>query len=273
MDLENMGFEGVDFTPEPEDADLGSPAEEIEEEVENTQTGENDEKEQTQDPAAADQGAAPQEDLLEIVYNGEPKKLTRAEAVALAQKGMNYDKIKEENDRRGSAVKLLENLARSVNQPLDEYIKTLSARIEKADADKRIKDIMTEHGCNEETARLIDSLKQDHRREMESFGDVKDKLSQLTAEREAIRIWSEFAKDHSEYTNYNDLPEEVRLAVKNGKTLEDAFNAYEVRQLREQLARGEQQKKNKQKAPGSVKDSGTSAAETDPFMKGFLGNF
>lgn len=273
MDLETMGFEDVDFTPEPEDVDIEPSAEDPADEIEEPQTEEIIEEEPKTDPAAGDQGAAPKEDLIEIVYNGETKKLTRAEAVTLAQKGMNYDHIKEEHDRRAEAVKVLENLAKSVNQPLEEYIKTVSERMEREDAKKRVKDLMAKHNCNEETARLIDSLKQEHRREMDSFGNVQEKLTNLEAERAAQRIWQAFAKDHPEYTAYNELPEEVQLSVRSGKPLEDAFNAYEVKQLREKLAKGEQQKKNKEKAPGRTKDAGSSAAETDPFMKGFLGNF
>ena len=108
---------------------------------------------------------------------------------------------------------------------------------------------------------------------MENVSELQSELSQIKAERAAERIWSSFAKDHPEYKTYGQLPEEVRLQVKAGKTLEDAYNAYEVKQLKEKLEKGEQQKKNKTKTPGSSKDAGASAAEMDPFMRGFLGNF
>ena len=51
--------------------------------------------------------SAPQQEEwgLDVVFNGEKKTLTRDEAIANAQKGMNYDHVKAELDRLRAAEK------------------------------------------------------------------------------------------------------------------------------------------------------------------------
>lgn len=256
-------LEALDFTPEEETTA---------EEAEPTEEAPAEEPETTEAPAEEAHEEQPQE-TFEIEHGGETKKLTREEMNALAKKGMEYDTLKAENARNAGSVRVLERLAKQSNQSVEEYLKTVSDRLEKADEAQRLKDLMQTHGIDEKTARIIDGINREHRKKEENYGAVNDRLNELEAERGAREIWTNFTREHTEYKTYAELPEEVRLAVRTGKSLEDAYNAYEVKHLKEQIKKGEQNEKNRKNAPGSAKDMGAEDFEKDPFMKGFLGNF
>ena len=271
-EVENMDFE-FDFTPsimDEEESGESVAEEEISEEAEQPET----KAEQEEQPEEAENQGEPKEEvLLEIKYNGELKKITLDEARTLAQKGMNYDHIKTENERLSGSAKVLERLAKAVNQSPEEYLNTLNARLAADEEKQQIKDVMTKYGVNEETAKRIHQDRKENAKQQEDYSSIKNKLFDMEIQEKARQIWADFTKEHPEIKNYNSLPEEVQLAVKAGKDLTDAYNAYEIKQLKEKLAKSERQEKNKGKSTGSMKDSGSSAAETDPFLKGFLGNF
>lgn len=268
---ENMDFE-FELTPEfVEGAEVEEPAEE---------SAETEEESETETEDAENQSETEDGESLEIKYNGETKRISRDEARTLAQKGMNYDHIKsqhdslkEENERLSGAAKVLERLARNANQSPEEYLKSLNDRLAAEEEKRQIKDVMTKYGVDEKTARRINQDHRENSRQYEDYSSVKQKLAELELRDKARDTWMSFVREHPEIKTYDELPEEVKLQVKQGKDLTDAYNAYEIKQLRDKLAKGERQAKNKENSAGSVKDSGSSATETDPFLKGFLGNY
>lgn len=248
----------MDLSPETEQQEQETPAEA---------------PEQQEEPQEQQEETA--EESFELEQDGEVKKLSREEVLALAKKGMGYDTIKAEHDRLADseAVKLMDRLAKAANQTPDEYMKTVTARLAKADETRLKKEIMERYGVNEKTALELVKQEQEREKERETQESLKSELNALKARQAAQDIWVAFIKAHPEVTSYDALPEEVRLQVKAGKELEDAYNAYEVKQLRDRMDREARQTKNKEKAPGSTKDAGSAGNDADDFLKGFLGDY
>ena len=90
-----------------------------EENTEETEETHEDENQDTQSEEA--------KDFLNIRYNGEDKALTQDEAIMLAQKGMNYDKVKGKLDAlENGALKSISAIAERAGMTIDEYAERLN---------------------------------------------------------------------------------------------------------------------------------------------------
>ena len=90
-----------------------------EENTEETEETHEDENQDTQSEEATD--------FLNIRYNGEDKALTQDEAIMLAQKGMNYDKVKGKLDAlENGALKSISAIAERAGMTIDEYAERLN---------------------------------------------------------------------------------------------------------------------------------------------------
>ena len=66
------------------------------------------------------------EDFLKIKYNGAEKSLTREEAIELAQKGMNYDKVLGERD---NLTGIIDQYAKASNMTREQFIDFLKMNL------------------------------------------------------------------------------------------------------------------------------------------------
>ena len=102
-----------------DDSTDDSTDENTEENTEETEETHEDEADSTQSEEA--------KDFLNIRYNGEDKALTQDEAIMLAQKGMNYDKIKGKLDAlENGALKSISAIAERAGMTIDEYAERLN---------------------------------------------------------------------------------------------------------------------------------------------------
>lgn len=250
-------------------ADEGTAAEEdtAEEVEESESTEETEASQQTETEVRS-------EDSFTLKYMGEEKSVTREEIVPLAEKGMNYDKVKGQleaarNDlrefeqvkadlsKRNEQLQYLEELAKEQNMSLDELIENTQVQVMHR---KTGKDMEVCRGivANERRARELQA-------QQATVTATKDQNAKRDADiAEFMKAYPELASDPK------NVPQEVWDAVNKGESLLNAYRAYEVKALRAELeqqkaAAAEEKRKqeNKSRSTGSQKTKGTKTA--DPF--------
>ena len=242
---------------------------------------EEQEEEVTEEPAEEDVGAEGTEadqqaepeaqeetDFLTLKYMGEEKKVGREEAVSLAQKGMNYDKIqgqletakerlkefeqvKTDLAKRNDQVRWLEELAKEQGVSLDDLIETTQVQV-----------MHRKTGKDLEVCKGI-VANQRKAAELEAARAQSEAAKKTDSARDADI--TAFMKAYPEISgDPKNVPQEVWDAVKNGESLLNAYRAYEVKQLKAQLeqqkaaAEAEKRKaENKSRSTGSQKTGGT----------------
>lgn len=258
-----------------DDIDLSDLADEGEVAEEDT-AEEVEEGESTEETEASQQTETEvrSEDSFTLKYMGEEKSVTREEIVDLAEKGMNYDKVKGQletarNDlrefeqvkadlsKRNEQLQYLEELAKEQNMSLDELIENTQVQVMHR---KTGKDMEVCRGivANERRAREL----QAQQAKTAEVADTKAKRDADIAE--FMKAYPELASDPKK------VPNEVWDAVNKGESLLNAYRAYEVKALRAELeqqkaAAAEEKRKqeNKSRSTGSQRTKGTKTA--DPF--------
>ena len=240
---------------------------EVSEETEVEETVEEDEG--TEEPEANQQTETEVrgEDTFTLKVLGEEKSFTREEVVPLAQKGMDYDRVKGQLEEARNSLKeyeqikgdlakrneqlyWLEELAKEQNQTLDDLIEVTQAQV-----------MARKTGQNIEVCKGI-VKNQRLERELKAR---ESKLNATTDQNEKIKSDIDaFMKAYPELAaDPKNLPQEVWDAVKAGEPLLNAYRAYEIKELRAQLEKqkAEAEKKlqkeiNKSRSTGSMSTKG-----------------
>lgn len=252
-----------------ETAEESEPAEEPEEQTEET---EQPEEEPTEEPKAET------EELFDLKFNKEIRKVNRQEVTELAQKGLNHDRILEQRDHlQQENAELLK-----FKQENEAIIGLLDAAAQKSGTDRN-----TFLQSVRENAYVSQGLSRDAAHERVLREDAEQRLSRTEkAEAEKNRGQQEqeqarqqdierFLKLYKD-VDPNTIPKEVWDDVRNGETLVSAYGRYENRQLaesnrklQESINALKQNEKNKKKSIGSAKTEGKETAK-DPFLEYLL---
>lgn len=220
--------------------------------------GESRQQEETQ---AADQ-------QFELKHLGELKTVSRDEVITLAQKGMDYDRIRTERDAaKGEAARLA---------GYEAFLKELAGNgsPEELMDSVRAERLSRTEGIDKTVALQRVKLQ----REREALEADRQKLSRQQQEKSDAAAAQErrrqefisFTREHPD-VNAKDIPRKVWEDVAAGKTLSDAYSRYEVSQLREKIRELETQalnEKNRERAAGSRQSAGKTR-ERDPFDEGW----
>lgn len=197
-------------------SDVLSSSEEVETDEPKEETKEEEPKEEEEKEEEKEQ-PIPEFDF-EITYNGTKQKLTKEEAISLAQKGMDYDRIRSDHD-------FLKEFADKAGQSVEEYKASL---IEKA-RDFGIQQLMEEENISEKVAtELYDSREsaiKNLARENEQK-QAEEKQAKITAELQRLK---NFKPD----IDISKIPNEIWDKVHNeGMSLIEAIMLDEVSSLR-----------------------------------------
>nr|DAH51208.1 MAG TPA: hypothetical protein [Caudoviricetes sp.] len=252
-----------------ETAEESEPAEESEEETEET---EQPEEEPAQEPKAEP------EELFDLKFNKEIRKVSRQEVTELAQKGLNHDRILEQRDHlQQENAELLK-----FKQDNEAIIGLLDAAAQKSGTDRN-----TFLQSVRENAYVSQGLSRDAAHERVLREDAEQRLSRTEkadAEKQQAQQGQELARQQDierflklyKDVDPNTIPKEVWDDVRNGETLVSAYGRYENRQLaesnrklQESINALKQNEKNKQKSIGSAKTEGKETAK-DPFLEYLL---
>ena len=258
----NDSWDDIDLSDLTDEGDVSEETEATEEPV----VEENEGTEETE----ADQPTETEvrnEDSFSLKYMGEEKSFTREEVVPLAQKGMDYDRVKGQLEEARNSLKeyeqikgdlakrndqlyWLEELAKEQNQTLDDLIEVTQAQV-----------MARKTGQNIEVCKGI-VKNQRLERELKAR---ESKLNATTDQNEKIKSDIDaFMKAYPELAaDPKNLPQEVWDAVKAGEPLLNAYRAYEIKELKAQLEKqkAEAEKKlqkeiNKSRSTGSMSTKG-----------------
>jgi hypothetical protein len=218
----------------------------------------------------------PQDDHLTLKYMGEEIKVTREEAVVLAQKGKDYDRIRAERDTlKTTNAELSDDRAF-----LEELAGPMSKNVEQFKLDARAAILSKREGITLEQAYNRISAQRAAKPKPAEAPQEKPVEQSDADRRTADEQAAAAARDKdikafmAEYPGINprEIPPEVWAEVKGGKTLLAAYQKWEnnkekerVKALEAELEAARKAKENAKKSTGSRSSSGKSAA-LDPMV-------
>lgn len=212
--------------------------------------------------------------ILAVKYDGVEKQLTEAEARELAQKGMNYDRIKQRYDELANSeeLTLLDQLAKEAGvSNRTEFVKTLAQYSQHNAVNQYVEQLKQQHPDTDES--VLRELAETKLRQQQKEREEQRLTTQQQAEKQQKEAFAaQYNAFITEYPNVDTakLPDEVIQSMAAGETMLSAYRGYELKQLRAEKAAAEANQKNKNKALGSVKDGNLGDEKPDPILEGFL---
>lgn len=210
---------------------------------------------------------------------GQERELTVAEATEYAQKGMDYDRVKEQLHSANTELEQLRKFQADHSEDIeflqklaDESHMSLSAMIDEIRAGQLAKrenisrDLALERIKRENAERRLDSR---NRERQQQDTETAKRASDVSA------FLQKFPG-----VNASDIPREVWDQVRGGETLVNAYQAYtaakaaqekdqQIAELQRQLAAERKNSANRQRSTGSQRTGGQEAPK-DQFMEYFL---
>lgn len=209
-----------------------------------------------QTPAQAQTAEADQSFTLK--HLDEVRTVGRDEVIALAQKGMDYDRIRQRADEDAEVVQFLKELAEKNGMSVNDFIDraTAAARAQQNGGDieavlQQVKLERRERELQKREERLNESAQQQTR---QSQADA-----QRAADIQRFRAaFPDVAPD--------SIPNEVWQDVAKGSTLTEAYSRWDNKRLREELEVARKNKTNAERSTGSRQSAGA-ADKQDEFDK------
>lgn len=221
-----------------------------------------------------------------IKVNKEERKVSLEEMTTLAQKGADYDRVKEQNTKhqqtiadlqsklegvsaQQNALDILGTIAQRSNLSLDQLAESLYINFRKT------------AGASEDVAREeLKSAKLEKELNSYKAKQTQQQEQETDAEARAQRDIEQFGRDYPDVELSEELVDKLVPDIQNGMSLSAAYRKYEKAQdaakiadLERKLAAKEQNDKNKKRSPGSQKDSGgrKSKSDYDEFERALFG--
>jgi hypothetical protein len=205
---------------------------------------------------------------FELKHLGEVKTVSQDEVIALAQKGMDYDRIKSRNDEADKMATWLADIAKEDGLSVGDF----KDRIDNMRDEAKIAALLEankDKGWTPEFARdkyLFEKEKKaaDAKREADAKKQSDAEAdSRKAAERRESEI-KEFSAEHPD-VSVDKIPAEVWDAVKAGKSLLNAYDAWDNKQEKARLDAEKKNLENKTKSTGSKQSAGNKTA-ADPYV-------
>lgn len=250
IDLEGVSDDGDDTPTAEEEGGEETPEEAEQEEGKEQPTA--DEPTEEAEPKTTPE-------TFELKHLGEVKQVSREEMITLAQKGLNYDHIREERDnakaeaaRLGEYESFLKELADRDKISVDDFVDRLKARM-LADKDKISPDVALERVKLDRERRAFNAQKA-------AADEAKNK-----EEAENKRVRESLLKFSQEYPDVKpqEITQEMWQAVRDGGDLSAIYARQENKTLKTQIAElnrkleaEKQNSKNKERAAGSRQSAG-----------------
>lgn len=230
-----------------------------------------------QEPAEDDPQTAKQEETdqsFTLKHLDTVRTVGRDEVIALAQKGLDYDRIREDREKAHGEVQrltaledFLKELAAPNGMTVDDLMDTTRASL-LAEREGLDPDVALQRVKLEKDRRTLEADKQTAARQTEA-----DRQRQAEDQRRRESI-DRFVKGHPDL-HAQDIPKEVWDAFAGGKDLADAYALHENKTLKENVSRLEQElatmkqnTKNQKRSTGSQTTAGAKQeSEDDRFDK------
>lgn len=252
----DLEISGDDITEDEPAAEQEDRQEEAQDEAPGA--SEADQQEEAKEETPAEPGTTQEQkeeadQLFRLKHLDEERDYSREQVITLAQKGLDYDRIRARADELKSFV---EFLAKQSGQTAEELME--STRATQLARDKGI-------SLDEAKGQL-----RLQRREQELDAREQALKTREAGDSERERRQKDFLaffRTHGE-VKAESIPAEVWDKVRRGESLTTAWTAYENAQLKAQLEAEKQNRKNAQRAAGSASSAGKAVKE-DIWMTGW----
>lgn len=204
-----------------------------------------------------------QPEMFTIKNRDETRSVTRDELISMAQKGWDYDHVRQERDQlrqyreqANPALELVKSYAQRNNMSVPDYLdfcrkhELMASGMTQQDAEQRIR-------FDKERAEL-----DRQQAELNAFRQQQDSMKQRAMEAQQARQ-RDIQSFYQAYPGVDPktIPQEVWAAVQAGQTLTNAYTMHENKRLQAEIAAMKQNEKNKATSPGSL--GGNSGKEMD----------
>ncbi len=233
-----------------------------------------------------DKGNTNADGTFTIKVNKEERKVTLEEMTTLAQKGADYDRVKEQNTKHQQTIADLQSKLEGVSsqQAVLDILGTIAQRsnstLEQL-AESLYINFRKSAGASEDVAREeLKSAKLEKELNSYKAKQTQQQEQETDAEARAKRDLEDFAREYPEVELTEELVDKLVPDIQNGMTLSAAYRKYEkaqdsarIAELERQLAAKAQNDKNKKRSPGSQQDSGgrNSMSDYEEFEKALFG--
>ncbi len=211
--------------------------------------------------------------LWALRHLGEEKAVNEQEMTALAQKGLDYDRVREKYDAAKPVMEMFTQMAKQSGMTVEEYVSFVRTEAKKfagmnADEAKRAVDLE-----DRESAVLA---KEAEEAEKQTAAQQAAQAEGSAEERRNADI-AEFQKTFPDAAkDAGSIPQEVWDAVKQGQRLAVAYALWrekqalaETERVKQESAAKEQNAKNAGRSTGSMRTAGAESKASDPFLDGF----
>lgn len=270
--------DGADDAVETESDTTPQETEEPEETEEGGEpTGEgNDADESEEKPEADADSNTDAGQMFTLKVNKEERQVTLEEMTALAQKGADYDRVKEQANQlrqnnadlqakidgitpHQGALDILSIVAEKGGLSLEQLAESLYVNFRKSAGASE--DVAREELKSARLERELNAYKAQQTQQQE-----KDTDTQARAQKEL----EEFQQEYPDISLTEELVDKLLPDIQNGMRLTAAYRKYEksqdaakIAELERKLSAKEQNDKNKRRSPGSQQDSGGRRAKSD----------
>ena len=227
----------------------------------------------TEDEVAEKQPEEETPKLWTLRHMDEEKQVGEAEMVVLAQKGMDYDRIRAKYDEAKPAREMLAQFAKKAGVGTAEYITAIREQAKQAEGMSEAEAKRAVDLEDREARIAVEEAKVNERKAAES----KAVNAQTAEEQRRAADIAEFQKTFPEAAkDPKSIPPEVWAEVKNGASLVAAYSKYAVKAANaakdaamREAASAKQNNKNAERATGSMKSAGEESKSKDPFLMGW----
>lgn len=257
-------------TMEVLDADIDSEWNDVEGTPETPVTSETAPKEETPaEPEKAPENAPQEEpgqdqpETFTLKRMGETRQVSREDLISMAQKGWDYDTVKQERDQLRAyrqeadpALELVKTAAAESGMDVTGYINWCRQQ-------SFMRQGMNEQDAKNKVAMENERAALDRRQAALTAQEQAQTSAQAQAARRQEQIKADVANFNRAYPGVDpkSISQDVWAAVQKGDSLVNAYTMAENKRLQAELAAERQNKANQAKAPGSL--GGNVAAELD----------
>ena len=267
-----FGEESAKEEPETQDSE-GEEADADQQEADEPEGEEADSLPESE--SQGEEGSEPDRaETFTLRHLGEDREVQRDEVIALAQKGMDYDRIREKWDGVKDSIQMyqmehafLKELADARGGDIESLIDETRTRtlLAKAEAEGKTLDPSTA-AAQAVRMRLSHAPAQSQTQPAQDAGEDQAKANEMI---------DRFISVYGNSVKAEDIPKEVWEEAAKTQDLVGAYRGFENRKLKDELKTlkkdleaAKQQQKNKQRSTGSTKSVGSSKAK-DPFEEGW----
>ena len=221
----------------------------------------------------ATQPKADEPKMWTLRYMDADKQVSESEMITLAQKGMDYDRIRGKYDESKPVMELFGSFAKQAGMSISDYLSAIRTQAKQAS------------GMSEAEAKRAVAL--EDREAAVSAREAEEAQRQSSANQAAQAKAAADARRSADIAEFQKLfpdaakdpkaiPQEVWANVQSGMTLVSAYSKYAVeqanaaRQAAEQKASAASQNQaNASRATGSMASAGENTGSKDPFLAGW----